>query len=64
MTSSTRSGSSFRSRPLLTKTQVSWSPTARCTSVAATALSTPPESAQMTRPEPTCARIAASVSAT
>ena len=56
-TSSTRSGSSRLSRPLLTKTQVSWSPTARWTRVAATAESTPPERAQMTRPEPTVARI-------
>ena len=35
--------------------QVSWSPTARWTRVAATALSTPPDSAQITRPSPTSA---------
>src|SRR5207248_1827885 len=45
------------------KTHVSWSPTARCTSVAATAESTPPERAQMTRPPPTCARMLSVASA-
>mmetsp|Transcript_5660 Transcript_5660/g.24022 ORF Transcript_5660/g.24022 Transcript_5660/m.24022 type:complete len:314 (-) Transcript_5660:349-1290(-) len=44
----TRSCSLKRSRPLSTKQQCRRSPIARCTSVAATALSTPPESAQMT----------------
>ena len=46
-----------RSRPWSTNTQVSWSPTARCTSAAATAESTPPDSPQITRLSPTCARI-------
>ena len=53
----TRSGSSARSSPLSTKMQVSWSPTAACTSAAATAESTPPESAQITWPLPTCSRV-------
>ena len=39
-----------------TKTHVSWSPIARWTSAAATAESTPPESAQRTRSRPTVAR--------
>ena len=39
--------------------QVSWSPIASWISTAATALSTPPDSPQMTRPLPTCARILA-----
>ena len=39
--------------------QVSWSPTASWISTAATALSTPPESPQITRPLPTWARILA-----
>ena len=60
----TRSGSSARSSPLSTKMQVSWSPTARCTSVAATAESTPPERAQITLPSPTCSRIVATDSST
>ena len=47
--STTCAASSLRSRPWSTKTQVSWSPTALWTSSAATAESTPPESAQMTR---------------
>ena len=46
---STCSASPARSRPWSTKTQVSWSPTARCTSAAATAESTPPDSPQITR---------------
>ena len=50
----TRSGSSARIRPLSTKMHVSWSPTAACTRAAATAESTPPDSAQITRPPPTC----------
>ena len=41
--------------------QVSWSPMARCTSVAATAESTPPDSAQMTCPSPTRSRISATL---
>ncbi len=60
----TRSASSARSRPLSTKMHVSWSPTARWTSVAATAESTPPESAQMTRPVPTWSAIVAMDSST
>ena len=52
--SCTRSGSSNRSRPLLTKMQVSWSPIALWSSMAVTAESTPPERAQITRPSPTC----------
>ena len=43
--------------------QVSWSPIAWCTSAAATAESTPPESAQITRPSPTCARMRLMLSA-
>ena len=42
---------------------VSWSPTASCTSFAVTAESTPPDSAQMTLPLPTCARMRSTVSA-
>ena len=52
--SSTWSGSPSRLSPWSTKTQVSWSPTARWTSSAATAESTPPLSAQSTRASPTC----------
>src|SRR6059058_1730569 len=63
ITSSTRSGSSLRRSPLLTKTQVSWSPSARWTRVAATAESTPPDSAQITRPAPTRARMLSVASA-
>ena len=55
--STTCAASSLRSSPWSTKTQVSWSPTALWTSSAATAESTPPESAQSTRSSPTCARI-------
>ena len=47
------SGSFLRMRPWSTKTQVSWSPTARCTSAAQTELSTPPERAQRTFLPPT-----------
>ena len=43
--------------PVSTNTQVSWSPTALCTSAAATAESTPPDRPQITRSPPTCARI-------
>src|SRR5690606_5062951 len=57
------STSPARMRPWSTCTHVSWSPTARCTSAAATAESTPPDSAQMTRASPTWARIAATWSA-
>ena len=45
-------------RPVSTKTHVSWSPTALCTSAAATAESTPPDSPQITCSSPTWARIA------
>ena len=55
--SSTWSGSPSRLRPWSTKTHVSWFPTARCTRSAATAESTPPESAQSTSAPPTWARI-------
>ncbi len=54
--------SSARSRPWSTSTQVSRSPTASCTSRAVTALSTPPDSPQITRPRPTCARMRATAS--
>ena len=54
---STCSASPVRSSPWSTKTQVSWSPMARCTSAAATAESTPPDSPQMAWAEPTCARM-------
>ena len=58
--SDTTSLASFsRSRPWSTKMQVSWSPTASWISTAATALSTPPERPQITRPLPTWARILA-----
>ena len=59
---STCSASSWRSRPWSTNTQVSWSPTARWTSAAATAESTPPDSPQITCLPPTCARIDATCS--
>ena len=49
--------SSRRSTPLSTKMHVSASPTARWMMSAATVESTPPLSAQTTRPPPTCARI-------
>ena len=48
-----------RSRPVSTNTHVSWSPIALCTSAAATAESTPPDSPQITRSSPTWARISA-----
>ncbi len=60
----TVSASFSRSRPLLTKTGVSWSPIARCSSAAATDESTPPLSASSTLPSPTrsrMSRIAASM---
>ena len=53
----TCSPSFLRIRPWSTNTHVSWSPIARWTSSAATDESTPPESPQITRPVPTCARI-------
>ena len=46
---STCSASLSRSSPVSTNTHVSWSPIALCTSAAATAESTPPESPQITR---------------
>ncbi len=57
--SSTWSASPARMSPVSTKTHVSWSPTALCTSAAATAESTPPLNAHSTRSDPTCARTAA-----
>ncbi len=56
--STTCSPSPWRMRPVSTNTQVSWEPMARCTSAAATAESTPPDSPQMARPSPTWARMA------
>ena len=53
----TWSASFFRIRPWSTSTQVSWSPIARCTSAAAVAESTPPESPQSTPASPTSARM-------
>ena len=50
----TCSPSSLRISPWSTNTHVSWSPTARCTSSAATDESTPPDSPQITCPSPTC----------
>ena len=55
--STTCSASPARSRPVSTKTQVSWSPIASCRSSAVTAESTPPERPQITRPPPTCSRM-------
>ena len=55
--STTCAASSLRSSPWSTNTHVSWSPIALCTSSAATAESTPPDSPQMTFAEPTCARM-------
>ena len=52
----TRSASSNRSSPLLTKMQVSWSPMARCNSAAVTVESTPPDRAQITLRSPTFSR--------
>ncbi len=60
----TCSPSSFRIRPWSTNTHVSWSPTARCTSSAATEESTPPERPQITLPSPTCSRIRRTCSST
>jgi hypothetical protein len=57
--STTCSPSPWRSSPVSTNTQVSWGPMALWTSAAATAESTPPDSAQITRAPPTCARTAA-----
>ncbi len=57
----TLQNSFLRSTPLLTKTQVRRSPMARSTRTAATDESTPPESAQMAWPSPTCSRMAATV---
>ncbi len=58
----TLANSFLRSTPLLTKTQLSRSPRARCTSVAATAESTPPDNAQIARPRsPAVARTWATV---
>ena len=51
----TMSPSFSRNRPWSTNTQVSWSPIASWISTAATALSTPPDRPQMTRPLPTWA---------
>ena len=56
---STCSASPLRRSPWSTNTQVSWSPTARCTRAAATAESTPPDRPQTTRLSPTWARIRA-----
>ena len=61
----TCSASSLRSSPLSTNTQVSRLPIARWTMRAATAESTPPERAQMTRPfGPTCSRTRSVASST
>ena len=57
--STTWSPSAWRSSPVSTNTHVSCGPMALCTSAAATAESTPPDSAQMTLASPTCARMAA-----
>ena len=57
--STTWSPSPSRMSPVSTNTQVSCGPTALCTSAAATAESTPPDSPQITRSSPTCSRIAA-----
>ena len=62
---STCSASPLRSRPWSTNTQVSRSPIARCTTAAATAESTPPDSPQMARPEsPICSRMRSICSST
>ena len=61
--SHTSSLSPARSKPLSTKIAVSWSPTARCSRDAVTALSTPPLSPSNTRSSPTRARITLSASA-
>ncbi len=44
-------------------TATSWSPTASCTRAVETAESTPPDSAESTRPVPTCSRMRATCSA-
>ena len=62
--STTWSPSPLRMRPVSTNTQVSWAPMALCTSAAATAESTPPDSPQITRPSPTWARIASTAVST
>jgi hypothetical protein len=59
----TWSPSWWRSRPLSTNTQVSWSPMARCSSAATTDESTPPDRPSSTLPSPTCRRTAAMASA-
>ncbi len=56
--STTCSPSPWRISPVSTNTQVSWAPMALCTSAAATAESTPPDSPQMARASPTWARMA------
>ena len=61
---STCSASPLRSRPWSTKTQVSWLPTACCTSAAATAESTPPDSPQIRFLPPTWAWMACTASST
>ena len=58
----TCSASSLRIIPWSTKTQVSRSPIALWTSSAAVAESTPPESPQIARASPTCARIVSTCS--
>ena len=58
-TSSTIARSPARSSPVSTKMQVRRSPIARCRSAAATVESTPPDSAQITRPAGACSRIRA-----
>ena len=60
----TCSPSFLRISPWSTKTHVSWSPIARCTSSAATDESTPPLSPQMTLPSPTWSRMRAICSST
>ncbi len=54
--------SPLRSRPVSTKIAVERSPTARLSSAATTDESTPPESAQSTRPSPTRSRTVATAS--
>ena len=60
----TCSPSFLRISPWSTKTHVSWSPIARCTSSAATEESTPPLSPQMTLASPTWSRMRAIWSST
>ena len=57
-------GLALRSSPWSTKTQVSWLPTARWTSAAATAESTPPDSPQIRCLSSTCCWIASTASST